>query len=79
MITSEQRPPERQSRSYGGWQQEKVAFIFGLSARRAAILAAAILGPDVQGRAGELAAYWPALRPDPDACPRGRAGALGDP
>jgi hypothetical protein len=39
MITD---TPGRQ-RTYGGWQQERVAFLFGLSAARAAMLSAAVL------------------------------------
>lgn len=30
-------------RTYIGWQQEKVAFLFGLSGQRAAMIAAAVL------------------------------------
>ena len=54
--------PDRQSRSYGGWQQEKVAFIFGLSVRRAAILAAAILAvimPIATGKMSAAVTLWP--------------------
>jgi hypothetical protein len=51
------------SRTYGGWQQEKVAFAFGLSGKRAALLAAAVLGviiPVASGKFGEAAVFWPA-------------------
>ena len=50
------------SRTYAGWQQEKVAFIFGLSARRAAILAAAILAvimPIATGKMNAAITLWP--------------------
>ena len=61
MTSSEQPAPERPSR-YGGWQQEKVAFIFGLSARRAAILAAAMLAvimPLAMARMSAAVTLWP--------------------
>lgn len=51
------------SRTYGGWQQEKVAFMFGLSGRRAAMAAAAVLAlviPVASGKFGEAVVYWPA-------------------
>jgi hypothetical protein len=43
---NESRPPG--ARTYSGWQQEKVAFLFGMSGQRAAMLAVAV-----------LAAVWP--------------------
>jgi hypothetical protein len=49
--------------TYGGWQAEKVAFIFGLSARRAALIAAAIMAillPVITTRIGEALVLWPA-------------------
>jgi hypothetical protein len=52
-----------QGRTYGGWQQEKVDFIFGLSGRRAALLGAAVLAviiPVARGRIGDAAVFWPA-------------------
>jgi hypothetical protein len=51
------------SRSYAGWQQEKVAFIFGLSGRRVAMLAAAVLAaimPIATVRLSEGVIFWPA-------------------
>ncbi len=63
MTTTEQSTRDRQSRSYGGWQQEKVAFIFGLSARRAGILAAAVLAvivPVAMARMSAAVTLWPA-------------------
>jgi hypothetical protein len=51
------------SRSYGGWQQEKVAFIFGLSGRRAVMVAAAVLAaimPVATVRISAAAVFWPA-------------------
>jgi hypothetical protein len=54
---------EAPDRTYGGWQPERVAFMFGLSARRAAILAAAILAvlfPVVAARMEEALVCWPA-------------------
>jgi hypothetical protein len=53
---------ERQ-RTYAGWQQEKVAFLFGLSARRAAMLAAAVLAailPLAATRMSTALVSWPA-------------------
>lgn len=52
-----------EARTFGGWQQEKVAFIFGLSGRRAALAAAAILAlliPITEGRMSEAIVFWPA-------------------
>lgn len=49
-------------RTYGGWQQEKVAWIFGLSGRRAAMLAGAVLAaviPVSGGDFGGAAVLWP--------------------
>jgi hypothetical protein len=54
---------EAPDRTYGGWQPEKVAFMFGLSARRAALLGTAILAvllPVVAARAAQALVYWPA-------------------
>jgi hypothetical protein len=51
-----------QSRTYGGWQAEKVPFIFGLSGRRAAMLAAAVLSfilPVTEGHISAAAVFWP--------------------
>src|SRR6266567_1792419 len=53
---------EAPDRTYGGWQPERVAFMFGLSARRAAMLGAAILAvlmPVVATRMGEALVSWP--------------------
>lgn len=50
-------------RSYTGWQQEKVAFIFGLSAQRALALAGAVLAaiwPLATGRLADGTVCWPA-------------------
>jgi hypothetical protein len=50
-------------RSYGGWQQEKVAFVFGMTASRAAMLAAAVLAaivPVATVRMSAAIALWPA-------------------
>jgi hypothetical protein len=49
-------------RAYGGWQPERVNFLFGLSGRRAAILAAAIVAvllPVATTRLREAAVTWP--------------------
>jgi hypothetical protein len=49
--------------TYGGWQLEKVAFLFGLTGRRAALLAAAILAvllPVAGTRIREAVILWPA-------------------
>jgi hypothetical protein len=54
---------EAPGRAYGGWQPERVAFLFGLSGRRAAILAAAVLAvllPVASTRLREAAVTWPA-------------------
>jgi hypothetical protein len=51
------------SRTYGGWQQEKVAFIFGLSGRRATMLGTAILAailPVAAVRIRDGLILWPA-------------------
>src|SRR5450756_987456 len=50
-------------RTYGGWQQEKVAFLFGLSAPRAAMLAGAVLAAIAPVGLADLRAAvicWPA-------------------
>ena len=50
-------------RSYLGWQQEKVAFIFGLSAQRALALGVAVLAaiwPLAVARPADRAVCWPA-------------------
>jgi hypothetical protein len=52
-----------QARTYEGWQQERVAFIFGLSTRRAALLSAAILAailPIATVRISSAIVLWPA-------------------
>ena len=49
-------------RTYGGWQAERVAFIFGLSGRRAAMVAAAVLAvilPITAGRLADAVVLWP--------------------
>jgi hypothetical protein len=51
------------ARTYGGWQREKTEFIFGLSGRRAALLAAAVLAgilPIATTRISEAIIFWPA-------------------
>ena len=51
-----------QARTFGGWQQERVPFIFGLSGRRAAMLAGAVLVailPIASARIGEAVVFWP--------------------
>ncbi|GHJ45918.1 lipoprotein [Catellatospora sp. TT07R-123] len=52
MTTSSESGP----RTYMGWQQEKVAFLFGMSAQRAAMVAAAV-----------LAGIWPVAASRPQA------------
>jgi len=50
-------------RTYGGWQQEKVAFLFGLSARRAAMLSGAVLAAITPVGTADIpsaAVFWPA-------------------
>jgi hypothetical protein len=50
-------------RSYGGWQQERVAFVFGMTTSRAAMLAAAVLAAIVPVAAVRMSAVivlWPA-------------------
>src|SRR5580698_5756600 len=50
-------------RTYGGWQQEKVAFLFGLSAPRAAMLSGAVLAAITPVGLADLpaaAVFWPA-------------------
>ena len=54
--------PDRQ-RTYGGWQQEKVAFLFGLSARRAAMLSGTVLAVIMPLGTSDLSSalvFWPA-------------------
>jgi hypothetical protein len=51
------------SRTYFGWQQDKVAFLFGLSGQRAAMIALAVLlaiWPLAVARPAEGVAAWPA-------------------
>lgn len=55
--------PAAASRTYGGWQREKVEFLFGLSGHRAAMLGLAVLTailPIATVRLGEGAVMWPA-------------------
>ena len=55
--------PDARPRSYLGWQQEKVAFIFGLSGQRALALGAAVLAaiwPLAVARPADAAVCWPA-------------------
>ena len=50
------------ARTYIGWQQEKVAFVFGLSGQRAAMIAAAVLAaiiPITATRLAEGLVTWP--------------------
>jgi hypothetical protein len=50
------------ARTYGGWQAERVAFVFGLSGRRALLLAAAVLAvilPIATTDIGQGAVMWP--------------------
>jgi len=50
------------ARTYGGWQAERVAFLFGLSGRRALLLAAAVLAailPVATTDIGQAAVMWP--------------------
>ena len=49
-------------RTYGGWQPERVAFLFGLSARRAAVLSGAVLAaimPLGTSDIGSALVLWP--------------------
>jgi len=58
--TREQSGPDR---TYYGWQQEKVAFIFGMSGQRALALGAAVLAaiwPLAAARPADGAVCWPA-------------------
>jgi hypothetical protein len=51
------------ARAYFGWQQEKVAFVFGMSGQRAAMAGAAVLAavwPLAVSRPAEGAVCWPA-------------------
>jgi len=55
--------PGSRVRTYLGWQQERVAFIFGLSGQRALALAAAVLAavwPLAAARPADGLACWPA-------------------
>ncbi len=55
--------PGSRVRTYLGWQQEKVAFLFGLSGQRALALAAAVLAaiwPLAAARPADGAVCWPA-------------------
>ena len=55
--------PDLRPRSYLGWQQEKVAFIFGLSGQRALALGVAVLAaiwPLAVARPADGAVCWPA-------------------
>jgi len=57
-MTGQQAP----ERAYGGWQPERVNFLFGLSGRRAAILATAVLAlllPVATTRLREATVAWP--------------------
>jgi hypothetical protein len=54
---------DTRDRLYGGWQPEKVAFMFGLSARRSAMLGGTILAvllPIAEGQIRETIILWPA-------------------
>ncbi len=56
------QPEAPSSRTYLGWQQEKVAFLFGLSGQRAAMIAAAVLAvivPITEARPAEGLVTWP--------------------
>ena len=60
-LTS-QATPQPAARTYIGWQQEKVAFIFGLSGQRALTMAAALLAailPIAASRPSEGVVTWP--------------------
>jgi hypothetical protein len=60
-VTS-QATPQPAARTYIGWQQEKVAFIFGLSAQRSVTTAAALLAailPIAASRPKEGIVTWP--------------------
>ena len=60
-VTS-QATPQPAVRTYIGWQQEKVAFIFGLSSQRAVTMAAALLAailPIAASRLSEGVVTWP--------------------
>jgi hypothetical protein len=57
-----QATPQPAVRTYIGWQQEKVAFIFGLSSQRAVTMAAALLAailPIAASRPKEGIVTWP--------------------
>src|SRR5580692_1526130 len=59
-MSAEMTEPQR---TYGGWQQEKVAFLFGLSAPQAAMLSAAVLAaitPVGMADMPAAAIFWPA-------------------
>ena len=54
--------PQPAARTYTGWQQEKVAFLFGLSGQRAVTMAAAVLAailPIAAARPAEGVVTWP--------------------
>ena len=60
-VTS-QAAPQPAARTYIGWQQEKVAFIFGLSGQRVLTMAAALLAailPIAASRPADGAVTWP--------------------
>lgn len=49
-------------KTFGGWQTERVNFLFGLSGRRAAMLAAAVLSaiaPVTAGNMSDAIVFWP--------------------
>src|SRR5580692_2010316 len=59
-MSAEMTDPQR---TYGGWQQEKVAFLFGLSAPRAAMLSGAVLAAITPVGLADMPAaviFWPA-------------------
>jgi hypothetical protein len=59
-MSAEMTDPQR---TYGGWQQEKVAFLFGLSAPRAAMLSGAVLAAITPVGLADMptaAVFWPA-------------------
>ena len=59
-MSAETTEPQR---TYGGWQQEKVAFLFGLSALRAAMLSGAVLAAITPVGVADMpaaAVFWPA-------------------
>jgi hypothetical protein len=62
-MTAQQDSPRREGpRQYLGWQAEKVAFLFGMSAQRAALIAAAVLTaiwPVAASRPADGLVLWP--------------------